>query len=63
MDYSLPGSSDHEISQARILEWVAISFSKDPFYSQINLVKHKNVGVKVGRITTLDERLLFKLKK
>ena len=28
MDYSLPGSSVHEISQARILEWVAISFSR-----------------------------------
>ena len=26
LDYSLPGSSVHEISQARILEWVAISF-------------------------------------
>jgi len=28
MDCSLPGSSAHGISQARILEWVAISFSK-----------------------------------
>ena len=28
MDYSLPGSSVHEISQAGILEWVAISFSR-----------------------------------
>ena len=28
MDYSLPGSSVHGISQARILEWVAIPFSK-----------------------------------
>ena len=28
MDCSLPGSSVHGISQARILEWVAISFSK-----------------------------------
>ena len=28
MDYSLPGSSVHGIFQARILEWVAISFSK-----------------------------------
>ena len=28
MDYSLPGSSVHSILQARILEWVAISFSK-----------------------------------
>ena len=28
MDYSPPASSVHEISQARILEWVAISFSR-----------------------------------
>ena len=28
MDSSLPGSSVHGISQARILEWVAISFSQ-----------------------------------
>ena len=28
MDYSLPGSSVHGISQARILEWVAISSLK-----------------------------------
>ena len=28
MDYSLLGSSLYGISQARILEWVAISFSK-----------------------------------
>ena len=28
MGYSLPGSSVHGISQARILEWVAISFSR-----------------------------------
>ena len=27
MDCSLPGSSVHGISQARILEWAAISFS------------------------------------
>ena len=27
MDYSLPGSSVHGIFQARILEWVAISYS------------------------------------
>ena len=29
MHYSLPGSSDHGISQARTLEWVAISFSRE----------------------------------
>ena len=28
MDSSLPGSFVHEIFQARILEWVAISFSR-----------------------------------
>ena len=29
MDCSLPGSSLHGILQVRVLEWVAISFSKD----------------------------------
>jgi len=28
MDYSPPGSSVHGILQARILEWIAVSFSK-----------------------------------
>ena len=28
MDYSLPGSSIHGVLQARILEWVAIPFSR-----------------------------------
>ena len=27
MDYSLPGSSVHRIFQARVLEWVVISYS------------------------------------
>ena len=31
MDWSLPGSSVHEISQARILEWGVISFSRASF--------------------------------
>ena len=31
MDCSLPGSSVHGISQAGILEWVSISFSKGFF--------------------------------
>ena len=29
MDCSLPGSAIHGIFQARVLEWVAISFSRD----------------------------------
>ena len=31
MDYSLPGSSVHEILQARILEWTAIPFCRGSF--------------------------------
>ena len=34
MDCSLPDSSVHGISQARILEWVAISFSRGIFLTQ-----------------------------
>ena len=37
MDYSLPGSSVHGIFQARILEWVAISFSNLFFKNTINI--------------------------
>ena len=33
-DCSLPGSSVQGILQARILEWVAISFSREPFRRQ-----------------------------
>ena len=32
MDYTPPGSSVHETSQARILEWVTISYSQDAQY-------------------------------
>ena len=34
MDYSPPGSSVHGILQERILEWVAISFSRGIFLTQ-----------------------------
>ena len=34
MDYNPPGSSVHGILQARILEWVAISFSRGIFPTQ-----------------------------
>ena len=32
MGCSLPGSSVHGVLQARILEWVAISFSRGPYW-------------------------------
>ena len=34
MDYSIPGSSIHGIFQARILEWVAISYSRGSSWSR-----------------------------
>ena len=34
MDYSLPGSSVHGILKARILEWGAISFSRESSLSR-----------------------------
>jgi len=40
MDCNPPGSSAHEISQARILEWVAISFSREIFPT-----KESNLGL------------------
>ena len=38
MDCSLPGSSVHGISQARILEWITISSSRE--YSQLRDRSH-----------------------
>ena len=34
IDYSLSGSSVHEILQARVLEWAAIYFSRESFLTQ-----------------------------
>ena len=35
MDCSPPGSSVHEIFQARVLEWGAIAFSTEPYYMML----------------------------
>ena len=48
MNCSLPGSSAHEILQARILEWVAISFSRG-FLQPRN---HTQVSCTAGRFLT-----------
>jgi len=37
MDCSLPGSSVHGILQARVLEWVAVSFSRIYIYAAKSL--------------------------
>ena len=41
MDYSLPVSSVHEIVQARILEWIAIPFSRGSSFPR----DHSNLGL------------------
>ena len=40
MDYSPPGSSVHGISQARVLEWVAIPFSKTTIWPSNPTTRH-----------------------
>src|SRR5574342_195420 len=40
IDGSLPGSSIHGISQARVLEWGAIAFSSVPLYMYKNPSRH-----------------------
>ena len=38
MDCSLPGSSVHEIFQARVLEWGATAFSNGLLWCVLNLI-------------------------
>ena len=44
MDCSLPGSSVYEIFQARVLEWVAISFSRGSFQPRDRTQVSHNAG-------------------
>ena len=43
MDWSPPGSSVHEILQARVLEWVAVSFFRG---SEVCIVREKYMELK-----------------
>ena len=49
MDYSPPGSSVHGILQARILEWVAIPFSRGAFLTRVRT----RVSCTAGRFFTI----------
>ena len=49
MDCSLPGSSVHGIFQARVLEWVAISFSRGSSQPR----DRSRVSLAVGRCFTV----------
>ena len=46
MDCSLPGSSVHGISQARVLEWGAIAFSERKYLLTTHLTKNDYLGYK-----------------
>ena len=48
MDSSLPGSSVHEIFQARVLEWGAIAFSKVELSNIIIFLLERNVPKTTG---------------
>ena len=48
MDCTLPGSSVHRIVQAKILEWVAISFSRDLLNPEMESGSHI-----VGKLFTI----------
>ena len=50
MDCSPPGSSVHGILQARILEWVAISFFRESFLTQ---------GLNPGLLWVLHYRIIL----
>ena len=53
MDCTLPGSSAHGIFQARIQEWVAISFSRGPGI---------NLGIKSGSPELQSDSFIFFLQ-
>ena len=59
MDYSPPGSSVHGIFQARVLEWVAISFSRR-FSPPRNRTR---VSCIIGRCFTIWAKALGNLKR
>ena len=48
MNCSPPGSSVHEISQARILEWVAISFSMIDSKLYLMIKKITTLGLEIS---------------
>ena len=60
MDYGLPGSSVHGILQARILEWIAIPFSRRSFWPR----DQTQVFCIAGRFFTVwaTGKILFKYR-
>ena len=61
MDYNPPGSSVHRISQASILEWVAISFSRGSSQPRdwIHIFWHGFLTTEPPRKSTISEACLY----
>ena len=53
MDCSLPGSSIHGVFQARVLEWVAIAFSKNQGKLEVDRQEMARVNVDILGISEL----------
>ena len=53
VDCSLPGSSVHGIFQARVLEWVAIAFSKNQGKLEVDRQEMARVNVDILGISEL----------
>jgi len=62
MDCSLPGSSIHEIFQARVLEWVAISFSRESSWprdwTQVSCIVGRHFTVWATRKSYIAKEML-----
>ena len=63
MDCSLPGSSVHGISQARILEWVAIPFSRGSSrprnWTQVSYIEERFFTTSATRNSCLNQVLVI----
>ena len=62
MDYSLPGSSVHGIFQARVLEWVAISFSRRDLAISFSIRDLPNSGIEPRSPALQANSLPFELR-
>ena len=65
MDHSLPGSSVYQILQARILEWVASSFSRGSSWprdqTRVSCIAGRFFTIWTTRETVNEQRIIFKL--